>query len=68
MADDNVEACTFGIPYFNKVYMKIRQSEGLAPIYSSIHEYAHAIAFTMNHFNLMSNKKLFLEESYSLFF
>ena len=68
MADDNVEACTFGIPYFNKVYMKIRQSEGLSPIYSSIHEYAHAIAFTMNHFNLMSNKKLFLEESYSLFF
>lgn len=66
--DANYEACTFGIPYLSKLYLSICHSDGLVPIFSSVHEYGHGIAFMMNHQNLASNPKEFLEEVFSLFF
>lgn len=66
--DENIEAITFGIPYLKEVYIMIRHAKGLVPIYSSVHEYAHAIAFLMHTENLLPTGKSFLAEVYSQFF
>lgn len=68
LIDDTYEACTFGIPYLDKTYLVLNKSNELSSLYSSAHEYAHALSFHMNSENLTSYHKSFLNESYSLFF
>ena len=54
---------TFFIPYFNEIFMSINKTNTLSTLYSSIHEFAHAISFKYNSEVTLydKNKQLFLE-------
>lgn len=54
---------TFFIPYFNEIYMSINKTNSLSTLYSSIHEFGHAISFNYNPKGALydKNKRLFIE-------